>query len=136
MVESSSFLMAALSWYPSLLSSWRTVSVDAGLFRCWFNSAVNLVAVVWFFFPTMCFNARRFPSVSVKVRPEFLWLLEFYCHGLWYGSSRKVEQFICFGDRGSSHTSSNNLPYCKLSYVTQFKIWVVWKIITNIQSSS
>ena len=65
-VESSDFLMAALPLYPDLLSLRRTVFVEARLFKCWFNSAVTLAAVVRCFLPTMRLNARRFLSVAWK----------------------------------------------------------------------
>ena len=119
-VESRGFPMAALSWYPILLSSRRTVLVVNGIFRCWFHSAATLVKVVWCFLPTMRFYARRSMSVSLEVWQELFRLpVSFYvhiefCSGPWYGSSRKTKQLSCFGDWGSCHTSFNNLPFFKL----------------------
>ena len=97
------------------------VLVGTGLFRCRFNSAFTLAAVVRCFLSTMCFNARRSLLVNFEVRPILLWLLERFFellkfrHSPWHGSSRKTKQFSCFGDWGSCHRSSNNLNFFKLS---------------------
>ena len=65
--------MAALLFYPALLSSRRIVVV-----RCKFKSAVTLVAVIRCFLPKTRSNARRFLSVSLQVRPVLFRFLEIF----------------------------------------------------------
>ena len=113
----------------SLQYAWAirwTVLVETELFRYWFDSAVTLTEVVRCFLPTMRFNARRSPHVCKFVSPAgitpvaggFPELLAFR-HGPWYGSSRKIQQFICFGDWSSYYMSSNNLLFFKLSQINK-----------------
>ena len=87
------------------LSIGKSNWIETGLFRCWFNPAVTLAAVVRCFLSTMRFNARRSLSVSLEIRLELLRLLKvFSCFMnsfmvLDLGSSRKIKQFSYFGDR-------------------------------------
>ena len=88
MVEIKGFLIAAFPWYPVLLSSRRTVLVETGLFKCWFNSSVTLAAVVRCFLPTMRVGNVESLAEITSVARGFSVLLEFH-HGPWYDSSRK-----------------------------------------------
>ena len=64
--------------YPAVLNSRWTILIETRLFRCWYNSAVTLAAVVRYFFPAMRLNARRSLSVSLKVCSKLLQLLEVF----------------------------------------------------------
>ena len=121
-VESRGFLMAALPRYLFLLGTRRTVLVDTGLFRCWFNSAVTLAAIVRNFLTIMRSNAGRSLFVNLEVRPELFRLLEVFLRFVnsvivfdFAALYRKTKEFSCFGDSGCCHTSANNWPYSKLS---------------------
>ena len=108
--------VAAHQWYQDLLSSRRTALVETGLFRCRFNLAITLVAVVRCFLPAIRFNARRSQPVSMKVRPELLRLLEgFPCFMNSVGSAVLKIEVSC-------RTSFKNLPFFKLSYIKYFNL--------------
>ena len=77
-VDYRGLVVATFPWYPALLSSRRTDLVETGLSRYRFNSAVTLAAVVWCLHLTMRYNALRSFSLSLKVRPELLQLLEIF----------------------------------------------------------